>query len=1274
MLQRLFRLSVLLILLTSLLPLTRAHAADTPNPELVVIPGTIQSVLGCSGDWQPDCAKTSLIYNAEKDVWEGAFEIAAGSYEFKVALNGSWAENYGLDGLRDGPNIPLVLDADSTVVFTYDHNTHVVTARTGNAEGVPAGGVTVVLGPDTVTIAGTLQSELGCSGDWQPPCEETFLTYDAEDDVWQGTFLVEPNDDQDARGPRYKVALNGGWSENYGLNAQPGGADIPLIVTAPTAVKFYYDHKTKWVTENINSVIAVAVGDFQAALGCARAGGDAGCLRSWLQDPEGDGTYAFTTNEIPAGTYTVQIALNEDDAQRVGEAQTFTVKADGDITYFGYNAESEELTVSTDGAPRGNLQATQAHWVSRDTILWNIPGSPGNRYSLHFSPTAELKLVAAGIEGGAAIPLSFAGGGPGAEILARFPHLTGFTTLKLPAEALAAVPEILRGQAAVTALDPSGRVIDSTGLQLPGVLDDVYFYDGPLGVSWEAGQPTVRVWAPTAQDVKLHLFDDSTTATNETVTMTRDSASGVWSVSGAADWKHKFYLFEVKVYVPSTGRIETNLVTDPYSFSLSMNSTRSQLVDLNDPALMPEGWAAIAKPPLDAPEDIVLYELHVRDFSVSDATVPEELRGTFKAFTVMNSNGMQHLKRLAAAGLTHVHLLPAFDIASVNEDKSTWKTVDEAALAQLPGDSEEQQAAVNAITSEDGFNWGYDPYHYTVPEGSYSTEPDGPTRIKEFREMVQALNSIGLRVVMDVVYNHTNASGLAEKSVLDKVVPGYYHRLNNSGNVERSTCCENTATEHLMMEKLMIDSARTWATAYKVDGFRFDLMGHHMLSNMVNLRAALDALPDGEKIYVYGEGWNFGEVADNARGVNATQLNIGGSGIGVFNDRLRDAARGGGPFDPLNLQGFTTGLWFAPNALENRSADEQRSILLNYMSWIRVGLTGNLREYLFPDGATGVGISYNGVVAGYTRDPQENIVYVSAHDNETLWDAVQAKAPAEATLAERIRMHNLALDLTMLAQGVPFFHAGDELLRSKSLDRNSYNSGDWFNRLDFTYTTNNWAVGLPPRGDNADKYPLIQPLLANPALKVSQADILSSLAHFKTMLQVRKSSVLFRLRTEAEVKQRMKFFNVGREAVPGLVVYQLNNADANRLPDHFDQIVVLFNGSPETITFADSAFAGGAYELHPALAASTDEVVKQATFEAASGAFRVPGRTTAVFVVKNAAFVEPEPTAVAAEPTAEPQGGEPPTSPAQPLNLAWPVALIVAAVLAVMAFAARRRS
>ena len=523
-----------------------------------------------------------------------------------------------------------------------------------------------------------------------------------------------------------------------------------------------------------------------------------------------------------------------------------------------------------------------------------------------------------------------------------FPHLASYAGLQGPGRHLGEVP------AALTITSPrlakkngGGAPVDAKSLQIPGVWD-LYTFNGTLGVTFAGAIPTLRVWAPTARSVKLHLFADSNPATSATVmSMTVDPATGVWSITGNAGWNGRFYVYEVEVFVRSTGRVEHNLVTDPYSVSLSRNSQRSQIVDLGAAAWKPAGWDTLAKPRLDAPEDIVLYELHVRDFSANDPTVPAALRGTFKAFVETSSRGVLHLGALARAGLTHVHLLPSFDIATVDEDKSHWQEP-AGDLSSFPPDSDQQQAAVSAVADVDAFNWGYDPWHYTAPEGSYATDADGPTRILEFRQMVQALNRLGLRVVMDVVYNHTTAAGQSDKSVLDRVVPGYYHRLNADGDIETSSCCQNTASEHDMMEKLLIDSALTWATAYKVDGFRFDLMGHHMKRNMVKLRQRLDTLTpanggvDGTRVYVYGEGWNFGEVADNARGENAIQRNMAGTGIGTFNDRIRDGARGGGPFSGLQEQGFLTGLSTLQRE-EPGFAHVQKDSLLVEMDWIRVG-------------------------------------------------------------------------------------------------------------------------------------------------------------------------------------------------------------------------------------------------------------------------------------------------------------------------------------------------
>jgi pullulanase len=878
-------------------------------------------------------------------------------------------------------------------------------------------------------------------------------------------------------------------------------------------------------------------------------------------------------------------------------------------------------------APRGDLSLARAHWVARDTIAWSTPASPGAVYRLHFDADGAMRLGARGVEGGRSIVLTRDPAGMSPVILERFPHLRGLAALKVAAADLKRVPAILRGQVAVSASDGAGALLDATALQIPGVLDDLFAYRGPLGVTFEGGAPRLALWAPTARSVRLHLFADSKRATpDDRAAMAYDGATGVWSAAVSRDWVNKYYLFEVEVFVPSTGRVERSLVSDPYSVSLSTNGTRSQIVDLADPSLRPPGWDGLVKPPFEAPEDGVVYEMHLRDFSVRDETVPPDHRGTYLAFTHGGSNGMKHLRALAEAGLTHVHLLPVFDYGSVDEDRSRRKEPDFALLASHPPDSPKQQEAIAPIRDQDGFNWGYDPFHYTVPEGGYAADPDGSARILEFRRMVQSLNGAGLRLVMDVVYNHTFAGGQDAKSVLDRVVPGYYHRLNADGKIESSTCCANTASEHAMMERLMVDSVLTWARQYRVDGFRFDLMGHHMVSNMRKVRAALDGLTverdgvDGKKIYLYGEGWNFGEVANGARGANATQANLAGTGIGTFNDRIRDALRGGRPFSGYREQGFATGLYFAPNGTEQGTREEQRDRLLHFADMIRVGMAGNLKDYRFVDSkgrtVTGAEVDYYGQPTGYASDPQESVQYVEAHDNETLFDAIALKAPQATTVDDRVRMQNLGVSVIALGQGAPFFHAGVDLLRSKSLDRDSFNSGDWFNKLDFTYATNNWGVGLPPAWANESNWPVMRALLADPALRPSPEHIRRAADHFREMLRVRKSSRLFRLRTAEEIRARVKFYNTGAKQLPGLIVMAVENSGPNRIDDPYDLVVVLVNASDRAQRFADAAFGGVPLVLHPILAASSDPAVRVSSYDASSAAFVVPARTTAVFVVQ----------------------------------------------------------
>lgn len=854
----------------------------------------------------------------------------------------------------------------------------------------------------------------------------------------------------------------------------------------------------------------------------------------------------------------------------------------------------------------GDLKQQQAIMLSRDLIVVKPAlAQPGAWLTLHVSPTATLKLGADGVSGGDTLALEEVEGGLTPALQAKAPYLAGYKLLQIRAADRAKLPTALSGQLAVSSVLPGGKVLDATGVQTAWALDDLYAYAGPLGVTWQGNKPTVRLWAPTAQDVKLHVSRPDGTQ-ERTLPMTRDT-QGVWTASGDQSWKGLAYRFEVRVFAPSTGNIETNLVTDPYSVALTRNSTHSVFADLSDNSQKPAGWNALKKPALRSFADLSFYELHLRDFSAADASVPAAERGTYLAFTRPGSDGMTHLRALAGAGLKAVHLLPTFDIATINEDKGQWQTPGD--LTQFGPNSEEQQKAVNAVKDADAYNWGYDPYHSMVPEGSYAVNP--AERTKEYRQMVMSLNAAGLRVVQDVVFNHTAASGQAERSVLDKIVPGYYHRLNVNGGVENSTCCSNTATEHTMMRRLMVDTLVLMAREYKVDGFRFDLMGHHMVADMQAARRALDALTpakdgvDGKQIYLYGEGWDFGEVQGNRRGANATQLNLYGAGIGTFNDRVRDALRGGSPFGGLQEQGVATGLATVPNGQAGNDSAEKWGQLADL---VKLGLAGNLRDYRFTDHSgkpvTGGQLRYGDAPAGYAASPRETINYASAHDNQTLWDAVLLKTPANMNSAARVRFQNLAHSYLLLGQGLPFVPAGDELLRSKSFDTDSYNSGDWFNALDWTGHTNGFGKGLPPAEKNEANWALYRTLLGDAALKVTPADITRASDHFRELLRVRSSSSLFRLDTAAQVQQSLSFL----PAPTGVIAMKLSGGVSATNP--YRDLLVIFNGSADAVTLNDASASG--MKLHPVLAASSDPIVR--TSKVSSTQASVPALTTAVFV------------------------------------------------------------
>ncbi|WP_309061124.1 pullulanase-type alpha-1,6-glucosidase [Streptomyces sp.] len=910
--------------------------------------------------------------------------------------------------------------------------------------------------------------------------------------------------------------------------------------------------------------------------------------------------------EVPLteGATSLGYIVHKGDEKDLPTDQSLDLKANGHEVWLLSGQEKYLLPQPAGSAAALDPTTSKAVWIDRDTVVWDGSGAAASTQLLA-SRTGSVKVQDGTLTSDDERWLRLTKTSLTDAQKERFPHLKDGTAWSVDPRDRDRVREALRGQVVASQRAASGAVLAATGVQIGGVLDDLYAAEATkaeLGPVFRNGRPTLSVWAPTAQDVSLEIG-------GSTVRMKRDDATGVWSVTGPGSWKGKPYRYAVKVWAPEARGIVTNKVTDPYSVALTTDSERSLVVDLGDRSLAPEGWATLDKPRAVPLKDAQIQELHIRDFSVEDRTA--EHRGTYLAFTDKDSDGSRHLKELAEAGTSYVHLLPAFDIATVPERKSDQATVD-CDLASYPADSGKQQECVAKSAAEDAYNWGYDPYHYTVPEGSYATDPDGTARTVEFREMVKALNEDGLRVVMDVVYNHTAASGQAKTSVLDRIVPGYYQRLLADGSVANSTCCANTATENAMMGKLVVDSVVTWAKEYKVDGFRFDLMGHHPKANILAVRKALDALTpekdgvDGKKIILYGEGWNFGEIADDARFVQATQKNMAGTGIATFSDRARDAVRGGGPFDEdPGVQGFASGLYTDPNSSKSNGTEaEQKARLLHYQDLIKVGLSGNLADYTFTDTSgrevKGSQVDYNGAPAGYADAPGDALAYADAHDNETLFDALAFKLPKDTAAADRARMQVLAMATAALSQGPALSQAGTDLLRSKSLDRNSYDSGDWFNAIHWNCADGNgFGRGLPPAADNEDKWPYAQPLLG--AVKVGCPQIEGASAAYRDLLRIRTTEKVFSLDTAAQVQSRLSFPLSGKGETPGVITMALGD------------LVVVFNATPKKQEQRVAGLAGTGYRLHPVQAAGGDAVVKTSSYAEDTGTFTVPARTVAVF-------------------------------------------------------------
>ena len=512
-----------------------------------------------------------------------------------------------------------------------------------------------------------------------------------------------------------------------------------------------------------------------------------------------------------------------------------------------------------------------------------------------------------------------------------------------------------------------------------------YTYAGDdLGAYIHDDHTTFKVWAPTASRVVLNLFEAGDGGTAFANVDMNKAAQGVWTADYACG-HGTYYTYTV------TTAVGAQEAVDPYARAVGVNGDRGMVIDL--PSTDPQGFRdETFDAGLASYRDAVIWEVHVRDFSNTIAS--SKYPGKYLAFTETGlTNGAGQpvgVDYVKALGVTHVHLQPVYDYATVDETKS------------------------------DTFNWGYDPKNYNAPEGSYSTDPyHGEVRVNEFKQMVQALHENGLAVVMDVVYNHT----YSQDSNLNRIVPYYYYRYTNTGDSSNGSGCGNeTASERRMFRKYMVDSVTYWQTEYHIDGFRFDLMGLHDVDTMQAIEKAVHKL--NPQAILYGEGWTGGTTPlnENKRAVQANISKVKASegaigGVAVFNDAIRDGLKGS-VFD-AKAKGWISG---------NVTKDGANRVLF--------GVTGG-----------------NHTGASWKVDDALMINYMSSHDNRTLWDILKNADP-NATVTERLAMNRLGASLVLMSRGTPFFLAGEEMLRTKGGNENSYNASDAVNNID-------WAALAP---------------------------------------------------------------------------------------------------------------------------------------------------------------------------------------------------------------------
>lgn len=576
-------------------------------------------------------------------------------------------------------------------------------------------------------------------------------------------------------------------------------------------------------------------------------------------------------------------------------------------------------------------------------------------------------------------------------------------------------------------------------------------YNGSdLGLTYSPKKSIFKIWSPPAEKAVIHFYEDGDVGEPVLTKKMKRGKDGTWSVKMKGDMEGKFYTFQI--FMDSLWLAET---PDPYAKATGVNGKRAMVVDLAK--TNPEGWENDRRPPLKSYSDIILYELQLRDISMHPNSGIQN-RGKFIGLAETGtktqggmSTGLDHIKEL---GVTHVHLLPTFDFLSLDE----------------------------SMTRINQYNWGYDPQNYNVPEGTFATDPfDGRVRIREFKQLIKTLHDNGLRVILDVVYNHTG--GAVEDRSLYLLAPNYFYRLEGPplyNWFNGSACGNETASERPMMRKFMIESMTYWAREYHIDGFRVDLMGLHDVETMNQLTAELKKIDP--TIFVYGEGWTAGTSGlyeqDQAVKTNVPKLND----VAAFCDELRDGVKGH-VFTPTT-KGFING--------ESKLEES-----------VKMGIVGAVKH---PQ-VNNKEVNYSKYP--WAKSPNQCINYVSCHDNHTLWDRLKKSCPGNSE-EELLAMNKLAQTIVLTSQGIPFLHAGEEFVRTKQGIENSYNSSDIINRIDW---------------ENKEKY----------------HDLFE---YYKNLIQLRKEHPAFRMGSQEAIARHLEFLDIPYDNIIGYMLKDNANGDS----------------------------------------------------------------------------------------------------------------------------------